>query len=226
MRTAHRVGSFAATGFAPGAVKVGMVSVAVLAGCVLVGIGGCGAAAERSATKAIVRAVERLGGRATVAPAGPDDGRGEGITRIDLAHTLVADDDIVWLAELSRDAAGPLAALEVVDLTHTAVGDRTVAVLATFPALRKLSLTLTRVTDAGLASLARLERLADLSLAETSLTDDAVAVLERCGSLRMLVLLRTGVSDAGVARLRKALPEAKIMIEPPGARRRQRSPRP
>ena len=71
-----------------------------------------------------------------------------------------------------------------------------------------------------------LERLADLSLAETSLTDDAVAVLERFGSLRMLVLLRTGVSDAGVARLRKALPEAKIMIESPGARRRQWSPRP
>jgi len=237
MRTAHRMGSFAPTVCAIGGVRVGVVFGAAIAGGLLGVSGGCRRSPERSATLAVVRAVERLGGKATVAPpalaaprpaspgtppaagsAGPSAGLVEKIMRIDLAHTRVTDAD---LAALAGGAGEPLAAVEEIDLTHTSVGDAGVAALGAFPAVRKLSLTLTRVGDAGLAPLASLGRLAELYLAETSLTDDAVPALERLAGLRVLVLLRTGLSDAGIARLRRALPEATIQVEPAAARRRR-----
>jgi len=194
-----------------------------IAGCLVC---GCGDAPERAATKAVVRAVERLGGKVVIAAAAAPGDRPGAVRRIDLAHTAVTDADLTGLAALAAAAGGPLDAVEELDLTHTAVGDRGVAAVAALPAIRKLSLTLTRVGDAGLGPLARLERLTELYLAETSLTDEAVAALERLAGLRVLVLLRTGVSDAGVARLRRALPEATIQVEPAAARRRQRSPTP
>jgi hypothetical protein len=158
--------------------------------------------------QAAARAIERLGGKAVFAP--PAGDAPAALRRIDLAHTQVSDADLVRLAREWGGAAGPLATVEELDLTHTAVGDEAVAALPEFPALRKLSLTLTRVGDGGLAPLARLDRLAELYLADTPVTDAAVATLEKLPRLRTLVLLRTEVSDAAAARLRRALPDALV----------------
>jgi hypothetical protein len=182
----------------PRSLVVGIVALALAAAA------GC----SRSPARGAAAVIERLGGRATLAPAA--GAAPETLRKVDLAHTRVADADVARLAREWGGAEGPLAAVEELDLTHTGVGDEAVAAVAAFPALRKLSLTLTRVTDRGLAPLAGLDRLAELYLAETAVSDAAVPVLERMASLRTLVLLRTAVSDAGAAALRRALPQALV----------------
>lgn len=176
---------------------------------------GCTTTPEQAA----LSMVRRLGGKAMAV-----DGQA-GIVRIDLAHTAVTDDDLARLAGLGGGgAAGPLGRLEELDLTHTAITDRGVEALPAFPRLRKLSLTLTKVTDAGLASLSTLDHLAELYLIETRLSDAAVEPLSRLRHLQTLVLLRTDVSDAAIDSLRRALPRAKIQIEPAAARSGRKRP--
>jgi hypothetical protein len=93
--------------------------------------------------------------------------------------------------------------------------------MPSFPGLKKLSLTLTGVTGAGLSALVSLRHLTDLYLIETAIDDDAVDPLSRLTPLRRLVLLRTALSDAGINRLRQALPETVIQIEPAATRARR-----
>ncbi|MCX7431352.1 MAG: hypothetical protein NTY17_10175 [Planctomycetia bacterium] len=178
-------------------------------------LAGCTTTPEQAA----LSLVRRLGGKAM-----PADGQ-EGIVRIDLAHTAVTDNDLARLAGLGGGGpAGPLGRMEALDLTHTGITDRGVESLAAFPRVRKLSLTLTKVTDAGLASLSTMEHLTELYLIETQLTDAAVEPLSRLRHLQTLVLLRTDVSDAGVDSLRRALPRAKVQIEPAAARSGRKKP--
>ena len=178
-------------------------------------LAGCSTTPEQAA----LRLVRRLGGKAMAV-----DGQ-EGIVRIDLAHTAVSDDDLARLARLGGGgSAGTLGRMEELDLTHTAITDRGVEVLRAFPLLRKLSLTLTKVTDAGLASLSTMGHLTELYLIETQLTDAAVEPLSRLRHLQTLVLLRTDVSDAGIDSLRRALPRAKVQIEPAAARSGRKKP--
>jgi len=179
------------------------VTMLSLVGCVVAGMIGC----ARSPEEAAVGFVRRLGGRA------------DSIHRIDLAHTAATDADLTRLVAAVGGAA--LAGVEELDLTHTAVTDGGLATLAAFPSLRKLSLTLTRVSDAGLPALAALGKLSELYLIETAVTDAGVEPLCRLLSLRRLVLLRTAVGDAGLERLRQALPDAMIHVEPPAARARR-----
>jgi len=194
-----------------GAVRFATVAAALLATM----LAGCTTTPEQAA----LSLVRRLGGKATAT-----DGQ-EGIVRIDLAHTAVTDDDLARLAGLGGGgSAGPLGRLEEFDLTHTAITDIGIESLPAFPLLRKLSLTLTKVTDAGLASLATLEHLTALYLIETRLSDAAVEPLSRLRHLQTLVLLRTDLSDAAIDSLRRALPRAKIQIEPAGARSGRKKP--
>lgn len=175
--------------------RVAMLSlVVVLVGC------------ARSPEEAALGEVRRLGGRA------------DSIRRLDLAHTVASDAD---LARLAAIGGGALAGVEELDLTHSRITDRGLQSLGAFPEVKKLTLTLTGVTDAGLPALGGLGKLSELYLIETAITDAAVEPLSRLASLRKLVLLRTGVGDAGIVRLRQALPEAEIHVEPAAVRARR-----
>ena len=159
---------------------------------------GCPQTPEQQA----VRAVERLGGKLKFA--GQDADRA--VTEVDLSRTLVADADLEQLR--------PFARLQALNLSGTAITDRGLAVLRDFGSLKKLNLTLTKISDAGLTSLAGLPELEELYLVETGITDAGVAELKRLAHLRMLVLLRTAISAAAVDEVRRALPGARIQIEP------------
>jgi len=174
----------------------------VVTALVAIGMTGC----PHSTEDAAVGFVRRLGGRAP------------SIHRLDLAHTAIGDDD---LQRLTQIGGASLAGVEQLDLTHTRITDRGVAMLRSFPKVKKLSLTLTGVSDAGVHSLAALEQLAELYLIETAVTDAALEPLSRLVHLRTLVLLRTDVTPAGISRLRQALPTALIQVDPAGGRTRR-----
>ena len=80
--------------------------------------------------------------------------------------------------------------------------------------LRKLSwigLSYTGVTDGGMQHLAKLPSLSRLELANTKLTDRGLNELMRIKSLKILNVTGTMVSQAGVAKLKRAIPNCKVI---------------
>ena len=146
------------------------------------------------------------------------------VTSLNLAGTQVTDAGMAHVAKL--------AALEILHLGWTEIGDRGLAALAALPALDTIILHGARVTDAGMAELARFPaveaidvqetgvgdpgvaalvplapRLRRLYLGYTAITDGCVESLRQLTRLRTLMLRATRVAPAHDAELARALPE-------------------
>jgi hypothetical protein len=104
---------------------------------------------------------------------------------------------------LTDDAARALEGLPLKSLGFMGapIGDATLAVVKTMPALKALNLFGTKVTDAGLANLSGLTALEYLGLKGTSITDAGLAHLKNLTALTNLILADTKVTDAGLVYL-------------------------
>lgn len=87
--------------------------------------------------------------------------------------------------------------------------------------LQRLELYVTPVTDAGLEHLNGLPQLTQLAILHTEVTDAGIEHLKGLTQLQSLILYRTRVTDAGVKKLQQALPNCKIIWEPPTKEQRQ-----
>ncbi|MGJ8643591.1 MAG: c-type cytochrome domain-containing protein [Luteolibacter sp.] len=97
------------------------------------------------------------------------------------------------------------------DLSATAVTDKSMTLLAKAEKLRVLRLAETGVTDASLDGLVKLESLESVNLYGTTVTDAGVKKLAALPNLKRLYLWQTEVSDSAIAELKKALPELEII---------------
>jgi len=120
------------------------------------------------------------------------DASGE-VTGVNLAHTDVTDDGLVYLAELT--------ALELLDLNGTPVTDAGMASLAGMTTIATLGLSFTGITDSGLAHLAGLSGLHSLGLISTGVTDAGLTTLGQLPNLATLDLSYTRITDAGLSQL-------------------------
>jgi internalin A len=151
------------------------------------------------AEDAAVKAVEKLGGKATRDEGDP----AHPVVAVNLAGVPVGDGDLKSVAALTR--------LKTLDLSVClAVTDAGLKHLTGLKRLEVLNLGYSGVTDAGVKRLAALTELRTLNLAGDSVTDEGLNALAGMTKLRSLILTRTQVTDKGVAELQKALPDCKI----------------
>jgi hypothetical protein len=177
--------------------------------------------------------------------------RGEADTVDVKGRTDIDDDDVRKLADLPglrclrlnrarvsdealAEVLPTLQQLEVLSLSDTRIGNRSLQQLAHIPSLRDLTLDGVPITDLGLKHLSRLENLERLSLwknfvtnrgcvhlgklkglrrlslDETQVTDSGLRHLYALKELEYLSLWKTNVSDAGVKQLERALPNVKV----------------
>lgn len=134
-----------------------------------------------------------------------------GVTELDLAHTLVRDDDLAALAVLSNlttlkleggvvtdtglGALTVLSNLAVLDLASTDITDVGLRELAKLPNLTRLTLA-NGITDAWLAELAKLPSLTTLNISNMTEGEFTEVGLKKLAGLANLTRLSiTGVTD-------------------------------
>jgi hypothetical protein len=106
----------------------------------------------------------------------------------------VSEETLVRIAQLSD--------LRSLNLSHSAIDDRQLALLAPLAGrLRKLTLCGTNLTNAGLKELGRFNQLNFLNLNNTTVTDAGLAHLKSLAELRTLHLGLTDVTDAALVTL-------------------------
>jgi hypothetical protein len=98
---------------------------------------------------------------------------------------------------------------------HPEFQDEWLQHLLRFPELTTVRLAETALTDSGLNQLKQLPKLTELILNDTAVTDVGLIKLADCKTLRTLAVSGTRVTEAGTTVLRKALPQLKIITEPP-----------
>jgi hypothetical protein len=102
--------------------------------------------------------------------------------------------------------------LRVLTLDGSSVTDAQMKLVTRALGLKSLSFTGTAVTDVGLAEVGKLHGLEMLRMDATNITDVGLRRLEKLGGLTVLDLRNCpGVTAQGVARLRKALPDCRII---------------
>jgi hypothetical protein len=183
----------------------------------------CSSDPEAEAQARALAAIQKLGGtferdrRADV----------ERVARVDLAGRPVADADLELLEPLTHlnalilrktsvtDAGmavlNQTGKLRSLDLDECRVTDAGLEHVGALTSLRGLYLDGTGVTDAGLAHLGSLTKLWGLSLRGTEITDAGLVHLRGLTQLRLLNLEKTRVTEPAIARLRKDLPQARIV---------------
>ena len=153
---------------------------------------------KRADNAALLRAVEKAGGKVRPSERGVDEWEVE----FHLLGRDLADDGLKHVAAL-----GSVVALNLRDTKVTGAG---LVHLKELKSLRRLHLERTKVGDKGFENLAGLVDLEYLNLYSTKITDKALVHLTKLRRLRRLYVWRTGVTDEGVARLQKALPKLTI----------------
>jgi len=128
--------------------------------------------------------------------------------RLDISYHLVSDTKITDehlkpMKDLKRAYSVNLRGCEI-----TSAG---LANLSGLPHLERLHLEKTKVTDDGLKQVAGLPKLQYLNLYATAVTDAGLEHLAAAKSLKTLYLFESKVTSAGVDKLKKALPELKII---------------
>lgn len=116
------------------------------------------------------------------------------------------DETKQWLAVL---ADAPVTAIRIgspdeASPERVTISDSTIALIATFPALKAVELYNADISVAGFRSLARIPHLVFIHAFNTPLGDDGLAAIAECAALESLTLERAGVTDAGLAHLASA----------------------
>ncbi len=121
-------------------------------------------------------------------------------------------------AEAGRVDAGFLRQLEPLakrvtwlDLSRCNVSNDALAIVAGMTHLEELDLSETGIDDRGVALLKGLENLKDLNLGGTRVTDAVVPHVGQMKQLRDLYLWNSNVTTQGIDRIRKVLPDARII---------------
>jgi hypothetical protein len=126
------------------------------------------------------------------------------LTVLSLDGAKVSDDDLEALEGLTR--------LRRLYLNGTPVTDAGLAHLSKLTDLERLELRETAITDAGLVHLARLTKLRKLYLSNTRIHDAGLVHLTGLKNLEEIHLYETQVTAAGLNALRRALPQARIVV--------------
>lgn len=100
-----------------------------------------------------------------------------------------------------------------VDLSRTKVTDSGMEHIGKLGRLTHLNLNRTAVTDAGLVHLGDLRSLEWLNLYGTPVTDASLPILAKHKRLKALYIWDTKITGEGADKLRKALPDTKIVME-------------
>jgi hypothetical protein len=184
---------------------------------------GCSSPAQTALDRALAN-IQKIGGTFE------RDRRldGEPVVKVDLSHKPATDADLEALKPLVQLNSLSLRGTEVtdlgmavlkatgklrnLDLDQSAVTNRGLEHVAALSSLRGLHLAGTMVTDAGLPYISGLSKLWVLSLKDTQVSDAGLVHLAKLSRLRVLNLENTKVTEAGVAKLRKDLPQARIVV--------------
>lgn len=97
-----------------------------------------------------------------------------------------------------------LQALNSLDLSHTAITDKTASILGKFPHLDTFIAFDTKLDDAAAKQLSKVATLRRVYLGRTKVTDEGVAALSRLPQLTRLSLGGTAISDRAIKSLKKA----------------------
>ena len=140
--------------------------------------------------QALIREIERLGGRVETDPRGP-----RWIRNLVGDQRMKLFDEVVKVDLFITSFAGAID-------TQTPVSDATLGCIGRLNGLKFLRLSNTTVTDSGVARLAGLTRLESLSLAMTQVTDGGLVHLKGMTGLKRLYLSETHVTDAGLSQVK------------------------
>jgi hypothetical protein len=152
-----------------------------------------------------------------VGPGGPGLPGGGEIEKPERPKTLTRQqrEDLDAIEKLggSADYDDELGGKPVVAITLTGqkVKDADLALLKSFPMLRRLDLSGSLVTSAGLDQLAGMPALQTLDLSGTLVTDGGLPKLAALPSLKTVHLSGTNVTDVGVKKLREAKPGLRVL---------------
>jgi hypothetical protein len=88
-----------------------------------------------------------------------------------------------------------------------------IGITGAFGSVESIGPGVSSLTDADLIQLRRLTALKELELSGRKITDAALVYLEGLSGLKVLRLRQTQITDDGAAKLKKALPDCKIIVE-------------
>ena len=150
------------------------------------------------------------------------------LVSLDLTGTQVADEELKWLAGLSKlrhvtlrntgitdDGLlhlKNLTSLQELDVSRTALSDDGLKVLQGFEGLKTLRLAGCRITDAGVASLAGLAKLEVLDLGRIELSDAGLKYIENLTKLKVLHVSGTKITDEGLVSLGKLVELERLTV--------------
>lgn len=100
-----------------------------------------------------------------------------------------------------------------VDLSRTKVTDEGLKHIGKLARLTHLNLSRTQITDKGIAHLSGLRSLEYLNLYGTGVSDAVLPMLAKHRRLKALYAWKTKITSEGLSKLRKALPDAKLVLE-------------
>jgi len=152
-----------------------------------------------AADETVLDAIRRSGGLVLSAPGKTENWEVE----FHLRGRDLNDEGLANVAALKR--------VVVLNLRDTQITSAGLVHLKGLTQLRRLHLERTKVDDKGIENLIGLDKLEYLNLYATKITDKSLDGLAGLKNLRQLYLWQTDVTDDGVAKLKKALPELKIV---------------
>jgi hypothetical protein len=155
-------------------------------------------AEQAAAEKAVVKAVEALGGKVMRDCNKPDGA----VIGVSLSGTPATDADLKLLKELKS--------LMMLELGGTQVTDAGLQALKDLKGLQRLYLERTGIGDAGMKNLRDLQALKILYLGYTHITDKGLKDLHGLKSLNELILRGTTTTEVGRNEVRQALPKVLI----------------
>lgn len=137
------------------------------------------------------------------------------VTLLSTRHSMVRAEFSSGPNSIKDDAIGALSGIKNnvshLDLSRTSVTDGVLGEVKKFNNLTWLSLKNTSVTDRGIENLTKLPYLTYLNLVSSKVTDQSIESISSLKTLEEVYLWNSKVSAQGIARLRKALPDAKIL---------------
>lgn len=128
------------------------------------------------------------------------------LRELDLSGTQVGDESIKQVLELGS--------LELLWLNGTKVTDGGIESLAGLTGLKSLGLANTSIGDDGVKHLSAMKNLEYLLLAHTKVTDGGIEHIRALSHLKGLSLMGTDVTEAGAKKLREALPNCQVVLDP------------
>ena len=137
------------------------------------------------------------------------------VTLLSARHSMVRAEFSSGPNLIKNDAIGALSGIKNnvshLDLSRTSVTDGVLSEVKKFKNLTWLNLKNTSITDRGVEKLTSMPYLTYLNLVSSKVSDQSIKSIETLTKLEELYLWNSDVSEQGIARLRKALPETKIL---------------